>query len=247
MGVVDARPLSHEESDLFMKIAFLEDDANFAPTVIEWLNDAGHEVEWFRTGRECVRAMADERYDVCIMDWTLPDISGPEVMMGLKLKGSLPPVIFLTARDAEEDVVSVIQAGADDYIVKPPVKAVLIARLHAVARRCAAKIRPEPIQDFGQIVVDFGNRQFTVKDAPIRLTEKETELALYFFSRIGQLLPRGHLIQVVWGSSPDIDTRTVDVHVSHLRSKLGLSPENGWRLTSVYRQGYRLERNEETA
>jgi len=247
MAMSDNHTKMNKEMDLSMKIAFLEDDASFASTVMEWLREAGHEAEWFRTGRECVRAMAEKKYDVCIMDWTLPDISGPEVMMGLKLKGALPPVIFLTARDAEEDVVSVIQAGADDYIVKPPSKGVLIARLHAVARRCAAKIRPEPIQDFGQIIVDFGNRQFTVKEAPIRLTEKETELALYFFSRVGQLLPRGHLIQVVWGSSPDIDTRTVDVHVSHLRSKLGLSPENGWRLTSVYRQGYRLERLEEPA
>ncbi len=235
----------NKELGLSMKIAFLEDDVSFASTVSEWLREAGHEVEWFRTGRECVRAMADNRYDVAIMDWALPDISGPEVMIGLKLKGNMPPTIFLTARDAEEDVVSVIQAGADDYIVKPPARSVLIARLHAVARRCAAKIRPEPVQDFGQILVDFGNRQFTVCELPVRLTEKETELALYFFSRVGQLLPRTHLIQVVWGSSPDIDTRTVDVHVSHLRSKLGLSPENGWRLTSVYRQGYRLERIEE--
>lgn len=227
-----------------MKIAFLEDDSSFAPTVVEWLRESGHDVEWFRTGRDCLRAMAETRFDLCLFDWMVPDLTGPEVMTNLKLKGIMPPVIFLTARDAEEDVVAVIQAGADDYVIKPPSKSILIARLHAVARRCAAKIRPEPVQDFGSIVVDFGSRRFSLNEAPVRLTEKETELALYLFSRVGQLLPRGHLIQVVWGSSPDIDTRTVDVHVSHLRSKLGLLPENGWRLTSVYRQGYRLERME---
>ena len=227
-----------------MKIAFLEDDAAFAENIIEWLEEVGHSVSWFRSGRECVRALSDERFDLCLFDWMLPDMTGPDVMASLKLKGTLPPVIFLTGRDAEEDVVQVIQAGADDYMVKPPSRSVLIARIHAVARRCSAQLRPEPVQDFGSLQVDFSNRKFVVDGEAVKLTEKETELALYFFGRVGMLLPRGHLIQVVWGSSPDIDTRTVDVHVSHLRSKLKLVPESGWRLTSVYRQGYRLERME---
>lgn len=230
------------ETSFPMKIAFLEDDAAFAANIIEWLEQAGHGVNWFRTGRECLRALTEESHDLCLFDWMLPDMSGPDVMAGLKLKGMLPPVIFLTGRDAEEDVVRVIQAGADDYIVKPPSRSVLIARIHAVARRCSAQLRPEPVQDFGGLSVDFGNRRFEIGGEPVKLTEKETELALYFFGRVGMLLPRGHLIQVVWGSSPEIDTRTVDVHVSHLRGKLGLTPENGWRLVSVYRQGYRLER-----
>ncbi len=232
------------QSDPAMKIAFLEDDAAFASSIIEWLEQAGHEVTWFRSGRECVRALTDTRYDLCLFDWMLPDMTGPDVMANLKLKGTLPPVIFLTGRDAEEDVVQVIQAGADDYIVKPPSRSVLIARIHAVARRCSAQLRPEPVQDFGSLRIDFGSRRFEMDGEPVKLTEKETELALYFFGRVGMLLPRGHLIQVVWGSSPDIDTRTVDVHVSHLRGKLKLVPENGWRLTSVYRQGYRLEQVE---
>ncbi len=227
-----------------MKIAFLEDDAAFAATIIEWLGQAGHDVVWFRSGRECVRALSEERYDLCLFDWMLPDMSGPDVMASLKLKGTLPPVLFLTGRDAEEDVVQVIQAGADDYMVKPPSRSVLIARIHAVARRCSGQLRPEPVQEFGTLRIDFDKRRFEQDGAPVKLTEKETELALYFFGRVGMLLPRGHLIQVVWGSHPDIDTRTVDVHVSHLRSKLKLIPENGWRLTSVYRQGYRLERVE---
>lgn len=227
-----------------MKIAFLEDDEMFAANITLWLEQVGHSVTWFRTGRDCIRALSEDRFDLCLFDWMLPDMSGPDVMANLKLKGALPPVIFLTGRDAEEDVVQVIQAGADDYMVKPPSRSVLIARIHAVARRCSAQLRPDPVQDFGSLQVDFGNRKFELDGETIKLTEKETELALYFFGSVGMLLPRGHLIQVVWGTSPDIDTRTVDVHVSHLRSKLKLIPESGWRLTSVYRQGYRLEQVE---
>ena len=118
-----------------MKIAFLEDDADFAPVIILWMEAAGHEVEWFRRGQDCLRAMVERHFDLCLFDWLLPDMSGLEVMMNLKLKGVLPPVIFLTARDSEEDVVAVIQAGADDYLVKPPSRPVLIARMHAVVRR----------------------------------------------------------------------------------------------------------------
>lgn len=237
-------PDTHLSAAHPMKIAFLEDDASFAANIIDWLEQVGHTVSWFRTGRECIRALSEARYDLCLFDWMLPDMTGPDVMASLKLKGALPPVLFLTGRDAEEDVVQVIQAGADDYMVKPPSRSVLIARIHAVARRCGAQLRPEPVQDFGTLRVDFGNRRFEFDGQSVRLTEKETELALYFFGRVGMLLPRGHLIQVVWGSSPDIDTRTVDVHVSHLRNKLKLVPEHGWRLISVYRQGYRLEQVE---
>lgn len=242
VGSLNTEPLMLSSDT--MKIAFLEDAPAFAASIIEWLEQVGHTVSWFRSGRECVRALCDDRFDLCLFDWMLPDMTGPDVMASLKLKGALPPVLFLTGRDAEEDVVQVIQAGADDYMVKPPSRSVLIARIHAVARRCSAQLRPEPVQNFGSHKVDFGQRRFELNGDIVRLTEKETELALYFFGRVGMLLPRGHLIQVVWGSSPDIDTRTVDVHVSHLRGKLKLTPENGWRLTSVYRQGYRLERVE---
>jgi len=102
-----------------MKIALLEDDAAFAANIVDWLEQAGHSVTRFRTGRECVRALTDARYDLCLFDWMLPDMSGPDVMASLKLKGTLPPVMFLTCRDAEEDVVQVIQAGADDYMSHP--------------------------------------------------------------------------------------------------------------------------------
>ena len=225
-----------------MKIAFLEDDITFAQDIVNTLETAGHLVEHFASGRACLKALASEQFDICLFDWEIPDMSGFEVLSSLKLKGSYPPVIFLTGRDAEEDIVKVIESGADDYIVKPPIASVLVARLNALHRRNHAKDNKNQVLKFGHLSVDFGKRRFEVNGEFVKLTEKETELALYFFDQQGTLLSRGHLTKVVWGTTPDIDTRTIDVHVSHLRNKLLLLPEHGWRLTSVYHQGYRLER-----
>lgn len=225
-----------------MKIVFLEDDEAFANELIATLQTAGHEVDFFVSGRECLKAINASQYDLAILDWEVPDMSGLEVLESMKIKGSYPPVVFLTGRDAEEDVVAVIESGADDYIVKPTNPKVLIARINALYRRANPKAAELTIMHYGDLTVDFARRKFEFGGNLVKLTEKELDLAIYFFSQVGILLSRPHLTKVVWGTSPDIDTRTLDVHVSHLRSKLKLLPEFGLRLVSVYHQGYRLER-----
>jgi two-component system, OmpR family, response regulator RegX3 len=225
-----------------MKIAFLEDNIAFAEHILTALETAGYDVQHFVSGRDCLRAVSSGHYDLCLLDWEVPDMSGAEVLASLKLKGNFPPTIFLTGRDSEDDIVQVIESGADDYIVKPPNTSVLIARINALYRRSSPDKNQEPLVNYGNLTVDFAKRKFALNGAPVRLTEKETELAIYFFGQVGVLLTRSHLIKVVWGTTPDIDTRTIDVHVSHLRSKLNLLPQHGWRLISVYHHGYRLER-----
>ncbi|MGB7816612.1 MAG: response regulator transcription factor [Methylotenera sp.] len=227
-----------------MKIAFLEDNLVFAQHIVATLEAVGHEVQHFVSGRDCLKAVSSNHFDLCILDWEVPDMSGAEVLSNLKLKGNFPPTIFLTGRDSEEDIAQVIESGADDYIVKPPNASVLIARVNALYRRSNLNKNQEPVVNYGHLTVDFAKRKFEINGAPVKLTEKETALALYFFGQIGVLLTRAHLIKVVWGTTPDIDTRTIDVHVSHLRNKLNLLPQHGWRLISVYHHGYRLERLE---
>ena len=226
-----------------MNIAFLEDNLAFAQDIIAALTHAGHQVQHFLSGRECLKVVSSERFDLCILDWEIPDMSGTEVLASLKLKGNVPPVIFLTGRDAEEDIVKVMDAGADDYIVKPPNLNILVARVNAHLRRSQGNKHEQTIS-YGELAVDFIKRKFELNGEAVKLTEKETELALYLFGQVGVLLSRAHLTKVVWSTSPDIDTRTIDVHISHLRSKLNLLPQHGWRLVSVYHQGYRLERLE---
>jgi two-component system, OmpR family, response regulator RegX3 len=225
-----------------MKIAFLEDDKVFANELVTAIQSSDIEIDHFSSGRECLKALNAQQYDIALLDWEVPDMTGKEVLASLKLKGNYPPVIFLTGRDAEEDVIEIIESGADDYIVKPPSMKVLLARINALYRRNNDQSNILDIVEYGNLTVDFAKRIFAIEGASIKLTEKESELALYFFGQIGALLSRAHLTKVVWGSSPDIDTRTIDVHVSHLRSKLKLLPQFGWRLVSVYHQGYRLER-----
>ena len=224
-----------------MRIAYLEDDREYAAIVRLWLNDS-YDVVWFSSGLECARVVAAERFDACLFDWSVDDLAGIEVMsrLRIKLRQAMPPVLFLTGRDSEEDIVEALNAGADDYLVKPFTQPILLARLQAVLRRYSGDALLQ-VQDFGRVVVDHGRRQIVVDGQIVAMTEREADLALHFFQNIGRLLTRDHLIRVVWGLSSDVDTRTVDVHVSALRRKISLTPEFGWRLVSVYGHGYRLE------
>lgn len=227
-----------------MRVAYLEDEPGLAATVSGWLSDAGYDVEHFSSGVACARAVEGRRFDICLLDWMVPDLSGPEVLarLQIKLRQAMPAVVFSTARESEEDVVSMLTAGADDYIVKPLSRPLLLARLQAVTRRQQGVAVTSLQQEFGRLNVDHGRRQLARDGRLIALTERETDLALYLFQNIGRALSRDRLIQVVWSRTADVDTRTVDVHISNLRRKLGLMPEFGWRLVSIYGHGYRLER-----
>jgi two-component system response regulator RegX3 len=227
-----------------MKMALLEDDKLLADMVMEWLHEAGHQVVHFKNGLDFIRKYPNDNFDLCLFDWMLPDMHGPDVMASIQLRAKkLPPIIFLTGRSDEADIVSVIDAGADDYLVKPASKPLLLSRINAVLRRARSLAYNDVSHEFGNINFDLKHRLVTVSGVEVNLTDKEFDLALYFVRNEGALLSRIHLMQVVWGASSDIETRKVDVHVSHLRTKLKLTPEHGWKLTSIYQQGYRLERN----
>ena len=150
------------------------------------------------------------------------------------------PIIFVTARQAEEDIVTALQAGADDYLAKPVRQHELIARLQALARRA----QPETeLLECPPYTFDTANRQVLIDGEPVRLTEKEYELAVFLFRNRGRVLSRQHLLTSVWGTSAELNTRTVDTHASRLRKKLKLLASERWKLTSIYQHGYRLEQH----
>jgi len=227
------------------RIALLEDDLAYAETIQEWFSEANYEVDHFVTGLDFLRKFPNSQYDLCIFDWALSDMEGPDVMVSIKLRSNkVPPIVFLTGRSEEDDIVRVIESGADDYIVKPASRKLIMARINALLRRTQTEHNTETVCNFGNLKIDTKQRIVLLDGEEVKLTDKELDLAWYFLKNEGVLLSRTHLMQVVWGSSADIETRKVDVHVSHLRTKLKLTPEFGWKLTSIYQQGYRLEKVE---
>lgn len=225
-----------------MRIAVVEDDTHVGQLVCLWLEEAGHHYQLFTTGGEFQKSVIHESYDLAVLDWMLPDTTGDRLLAWLRERMDWRlPVVFVTARDSEEDIVRGLTLGADDYIAKPVRRNELLARIGAVTRRSQVTPRENEVLDVAPFSIDTGARAVRRGNQAIELTQKEYELALFLFRHPGRLLSRSHILQSVWGHHADISTRTVDTHVSRLRAKLGLGPESGWNLISVYNHGYRLE------
>ena len=135
-----------------------------------------------------------------------------------------------------------LELGADDFLAKPARERETLARVSALARRALPGEPVETVFEFEPYTFDTKSREVSTRDGVVSFTQKEFELALFLFRNAGRLLSRGHILETVWSTRPDLNTRTIDTHVSRVRSKLKLSPANGWRLSSVYQHGYRLER-----
>jgi two-component system response regulator RegX3 len=224
-----------------MRIALLEDDPNQAAFMRELLERADHLVHPFASGRALLTNLSRESYDLLILDWQVPDLSGYQVLRAVRTQfGATTPVLFVTHRDAEEDIVQALEAGADDYVVKPPRPQELTARVNALLRRRRGEGERELI-DYPPYCIDVQGRTVTIGGRDVQLTQKEFDLALFLFRNVGKLLSRAHILEAVWGRGPDIGTRAVDTHLSRLRSRLAIGPANGLRFAPVYGYGYRLE------
>jgi DNA-binding response OmpR family regulator len=225
-----------------MRIALLEDDPDQAAQLQALLQRAGHAVHGFARSRPLLNNLAHESYDLILLDWGMPDISGYEVLRTIRSQ-TVPhtPVIFLTNRDAETDVVQALEAGADDFVVKPLRERELLSRIKALVRRSQERAASGQVLEAGPVRIDVARREITREGRPIELTPREFDVAVFFFRNPGRLVSRAHLMEVVWGRSSDASLRTVDTHVSRLRQALGLSAESGLRMTPIYGYGYRLD------
>lgn len=224
-----------------MRIAILEDEPDQADLLKTWLATAGNDCHVFNAGKALIKTAGRESFDLFVLDWQVPDVSGEEVLRWIrKHVPATVPVMFVTNRDSEEDIVSALEQGADEYMKKPVGRAELLARVHALLRRAY----PRPVADSLEvhtIQFDLKSRAIAVSGIPVELTQKEFDLALFMFQNLGRLLSRGHIQEAVWGSTVEIPSRTMDTHVSRIRTKLNLRPEFGFKLTPIYNYGYRLE------
>jgi DNA-binding response OmpR family regulator len=229
-----------------MHIGIAEDDGDQLAALELWLADGEHTTKGFATAAGFLEALKRERFDLLLVDWMLPDGTGHDLLTWVR--GNLGwelPLIVVTAREDEATVCAALAAGADDYVVKPPKPRELLARIAAVARR----VRPGglPVLRMGAYEADVQKHRLAIDGQPVTLTQKEFDLAVYFLQSPGKLLSRDHLLNKVWGINADVDTRTVDTHVSRLRKKLFLDGSKGWKLTPVYGYGYRFDRVDDTA
>ncbi|HEY8230781.1 MAG TPA: response regulator transcription factor, partial [Rhodanobacteraceae bacterium] len=203
---------------------------------------AGYGCSVFRSASDFRRRLGNEAVDLVLLDRSLPDAKGLDVLAWIRqAANSRLPVIFLTASGEESDIIEGLAAGADDYVVKPPKQGELLARVAAVLRRRGGDGEAGDVLELPPYRIDAQRRVISVNGEPVELTQREYELACYLFRRQGRIVSRDALLENVWNLASDVSTRTVDTHISRLRKKLGLSGENGWRLTAVYQHGYRVE------
>ena len=226
-----------------MRIAILEDDPDQLALLTRWLTLAGHSVHGYPLGNEVLKFAGRESFDLFVLDWEVPDLSGVQVLRWIRASLSKTvPILFVTVRDTEEDIVHALTDGADDYMIKPARQSELLARVGALLRRAY----PEKTET--QLVLppyefDTLRHRASMNGSALDLTPKEFELAVLLFRNIGRLMSRGHLQEAVWGHKKSLATRSVDTHVSQVRKKLGLAGESGFRIAPVYNYGYRLEQN----
>ena len=224
-----------------VRIAILEDDPDQLALLQRWLVQDGHDVHGYLTGREAMMRSTRESFDLFILDWQVPDVSGTEVLQWLRANVSQTvPILFVTVRDSEQDIVFALESGADDYMIKPARQQELLARVHALLRRAYPRVEDKQLS-FPPFDIDTQRGEIRRAGSKVELTPKEFDLAVVLFRNIGRLMSRGHLQESVWGRSGDLATRTVDTHVSQVRKKLDLRSETGFRVVPVYNYGYRLE------
>ncbi len=224
-----------------MRIAALDDDLDQLEFIERALVENGHDVHVFADGQSLLHALRREIFDLLIIDWQLRDMSGPGIVTWARRYLDYPlPVLFVTSRGEERDVVEGLVAGADDFMSKPAQVDELVARVRAVLRRAYPSAQPAVLR-FGRYLVDTSERSVVFDGMRVDLKVKEFELAKFFFFNVDRVLSREQLYEAVWGGRAKTSSRTLDTHVSRLRVRLALRPENGYRLAAAYNLGYCLE------
>jgi DNA-binding response OmpR family regulator len=225
-----------------IRVLIVEDDLAQAQAVERALSPSGHIVSTVHNGEHAVRVLQADTIDLVVLDWQLPRMSGFEVLHWIRAHiGSSLAVLFLTNKVLEVDIVRALEAGADDYIVKPFRMAEFAARVNAMLRRTKQGTGASDVIRAGSYVLNPGQRSITLHDLKIELTAKEFDLALVLFNHLGRIISRDLMAKTVWGREFDSVSRTLDTHIYRIRQKLGLDPINGLRLSAVYTHGYRLD------
>ena len=202
-----------------MLILLVEDDMGASRFIRKGLQEKGYTIDVAFDGEEGLHLATSQTYDLIILDIMLPEMSGFEVLKGIRKKGIFTPIIFLTARDEKEDVIHGLELGADDYLIKPFSFAELLARITAVLRRGQKDLELSKLTA-DDLTLNLMNRIARRGDKNIELSAKEFMLLEYLMSNAGQILTRTMILEHVWGYDFDTSTNIIDVHINRLRAKI---------------------------
>ncbi|GIJ19858.1 response regulator transcription factor [Micromonospora lutea] len=222
------------------RLLLIEDDLTIRTPLVRALRERGHAVAAASTAMTGLRDALDDRPDLVVLDLGLPDLDGRELLRMLRAVSAVP-VIVATARDDEREIVRVLDAGADDYVVKPFTAAQLDARIRAVLRRGpGGPAEEDPTMVIGGLRIDPRSRQVSLDGEPVELTPREFDLLRHLASRVGEVVTKRELLTEVWQIPYGGADKTVDVHLSWLRRKLGESAQSPRYLHTVRGVGVRL-------
>ncbi|MEW6677692.1 MAG: response regulator [Pseudomonadota bacterium] len=218
-----------------MRILLVEDDPSLGNGLMVGLRQAGHAVDWVRDGLAADGALKSETFDLLVLDLGLPRMDGLAVLRQLRGRGQSLPVLVLTARDGTADKVSGLDAGADDYLVKPIDLDELAARIRALSRRAAGQAQPGI--SVGDLHIDPAARQVFLAGRPVELSLREFSLLLTLAENAGRVLTRARLEASLYGWHDEPDSNALEVHIHHLRRKLGAE-----RIRTLRGVGYMLQK-----
>ena len=223
-------------------ILLVEDDDTLREALVYLLRREGHDVRAAADGQAALDGFVPPLPDIVLLDLMIPVMDGTEVCRRIRETSNVP-IIMLTAKNSEADIVLGLEVGADDYITKPFSTPELLARIRSAIRRgkAEAKAKPDDVLETPGITLDSERHRVTVDGKTIALPLKEFELLELLMSHAGRVLTRPQLLKRIWGTEFPVDTKTLDVHVRRLRAKIEPDPANPRRLVTVRGVGYRVE------
>jgi len=223
-----------------MRITISGNDKSLADAASAALHAIGHHCSIAHDADTILEQLRQEECDLLIADWPI-DGDGIGLLRTVRALSAKVPVLLVTARAPEEEIASALDGGASDYIIKPLRRGELAARVRVLLMRAYPEQRAEEVLQFGVYAFEPACGRITVAGKAIDTTQKEFNLALLFFRHLGRPLSRTYIREAIWPGDAELPSRTIDTHVSRVRRKLALQPENGFRLSPVYSFGYQLE------
>lgn len=222
-----------------MRITVLDQDKKRGEAACAALRDIGHHCTLAANADALPPPGSDEEIDLLILD----DTVGKPATLIERIKQSLPalPILLASTRTSEGEIMAALAAGASDYMLKPVRQGDIVTRVQVLLKRAYPEQHVDELLRFDRYAFETASTRITLDEKPIEVTQKEFDLALLLFRNLGRPLSRTYIREMIWPGESELPSRTLDTHVSRVRSKLGLRPENGYRLAPVYSFGYQLE------